>query len=907
MARGRLRIYLGAAPGVGKTVAMLDEGRRRLARGTDVVVGLVETHGREHTAEMIEGLDVLPRTQLDYRGTTFEEMDLDGLLTRRPTVALVDELAHTNAPGSRHEKRWQDIDELLDAGIDVISTVNIQHLESLNDVVESITGVVQRETVPDAVVRRADQIELVDMSPEALRRRMAHGNVYKAEKVDAALANYFRVGNLSALRELALLWLADRVEEGLGRYRADHGIDSSWPTRERVVVALSGGPEGETLLRRGARIASRGAGGELLALHVARSDGLSGPPLPTLASLRRLTDELGGSWRTVTGEDPSEAILDVARGVNASQVVIGSTRRPRWRTLAVPSTTEEVITHSGDIDVHVVTHSFAHGRGWRVTRAALPRRRVRLGYAAAVLGPLALTGLLVLVPQDPGLPLTVPLYLLATVLVALLGGIGPALVGAVLSSLLLNWFFTHPVGTLTISQPENAVALVVFVLVAIVVAFVVHTSARRAERALAAQRESAALAELTHTLLGSTDQMTVLLQFALDMFGAQRAVVVRRATADLPVEVVAEVVADPEAAPDARHDSGPGARHDAGHDSGPDSGPGARHDEGPGARHDARHDSGHDSGPGARHDSGPGGPRGSGPAPPEDDEQTHATADDEHDLVLVGVPVPADRQRLLAAFAAHAGAILQRRTLQRAAGEAAVLARDNSARTALLSAVSHDLRTPLAGIKAAIGSLRSSEVTFSAEDEAELQAAIEDSADRLDALIGNLLDMSRLQAGALVAAPRLVDLGEVVPATVAAVSDPDRVDWSLDPDARLVLADPGLLDRVLGNVVENALHHQPPPGRVRIATSGLGGRTQMRVVDSGPGVPEEARERIFLPFQRQGDAPSGDGVGLGLAVARGLAEAMDGEVSAEETPGGGLTMVIELPNTRSPLEEPAHG
>jgi two-component system, OmpR family, sensor histidine kinase KdpD len=853
MARGRLRIYLGAAPGVGKTVAMLDEGRRRLARGTDVVVGLVETHGREHTAQMVEGLEVLPRVRREHRGVTLEEMDLGGLLARRPAVALVDELAHTNAPGSRHEKRWQDIDELLDAGIDVISTVNIQHLESLNDVVEAITGVVQQETVPDEVVRRADQIELVDMSPEALRRRMAHGNIYKAEKVDAALANYFRVGNLSALRELALLWLADRVEEGLGRYRADHGIDSTWPTRERVVVALSGGPEGETLLRRGARIASRGAGGELIALHVARSDGLSGPSLPGLAALRRLTDELGGSWHTVTGEDPAEAILDVARGVNASQVVIGSTRRPRWRTLAVPSTTEEVITHSGDIDVHVVTHSFAAGRGWRVTRAALPRRRVRLGYAAAVVAPVLLTSLLVLLPQDPDLPLTVPLYLLATVLVALLGGIGPAVVGAVTASLLLNWFFLDPVRTLTISEPENALALLVFVLVALAVAFVVHTSARRAERAVAAQRESAALAELTHTLLGSTDQMTVLLEHAVDMFGAQRALVVRRGTADLPAQVVAEVTSETATTPD-----GPAA---------------------------------------------PGAPGGPGSAPSPDWEQTHATADDEHDLVLVGVQVPADRQRLLAAFAAHAGAILQRRALQQVAGEAAALARDSSARTALLSAVSHDLRTPLAGIKAAIGSLRSSEVTFSPEDEAELEAAIEESADRLDALIGNLLDMSRLQAGALVASSRPVDLGEVVPAAVAAVSEPDRVDWSLDPAARVVIADPGLLDRVLGNVVENALRHQPSPGRVRVSTSGLGGRTEIRVCDTGPGVPEEARDRIFLPFQRHGDAPSGDGVGLGLAVARGLAEAMGGEVSAEETPGGGLTMVIELPSA----EEAPHG
>ena len=460
---------------------------------------------------------------------------------------------------------------------------------------------------------------------------------------------------------------------------------------------------------------------------------------------------------------------------------------------------------------------------------------------------LVLTALLALLPQDPGLPLTVPLYLLVTVLVALLGGIGPAVVGALASSGCSTGSSSSrcapsPSPNRRTRSPWSSSWRWPWS-----VAFVVHTSARRAEAAIAAQRESAALAELTHTLLGSTDQMTVLLEHAVDMFGAQRAVVVRRATGDLPAEVVAEVVSDTVAAPD-----------------------------------DAR---------------GPGAPA-SG-----DWEQTHATADDEHDLVLVGVQVPADRQRLLAAFAAHAGAILQRRALQQAAGEAAALARDSSARTALLSAVSHDLRTPLAGIKAAIGSLRSSEVTFSPEDEAELEAAIEDSADRLDALIGNLLDMSRLQAGALVASPRPVDLGEVVPAAVAAVTEPDRVDWSLDPAARVVIADPGLLDRVLGNVVENALRHQPSPGRVRVSTSGLGGRTEIRVCDTGPGVPEEARERIFLPFQRHGDAPSGDGVGLGLAVARGLAEAMGGEVSAEETPGGGLTMVIELPSA----EEAPHG
>ncbi len=828
MARGRLRIYLGAAPGVGKTVAMLDEGHRRLDRGTDVVVGLVETHERAHTRALLEGLELVPRARVGHRGATLDEMDLDRLLARRPQVALVDELAHTNAPGSRNEKRWQDIEELLEAGIDVVSTVNVQHLESLNDAVTAITGVVQRETVPDAVVRAADQIELVDMSPEALRRRMAHGNVYAPEKVDAALANYFRVGNLSALRELALLWLADRVDEGIGRYRADHGIDATWPTRERVVVAVSGGPEGEVLLRRAARIAARGAGGELLAVHVARSDGLAGPTLPDLVTQRRLTDELGGTFHTVTGDDLPEAVLDFARGVNASQVVIGSSRRARWRTLVSPSTTEEVITRSGDIDVHVVTHRFAAGKGRRVSRAALPRRRVRLGYALAVVGPFALTEALVGLPEDPDLPLTVPLFLLLSVLTALLGGMGPAVVGALTSSLFLNWFFTPPTGGLTISQPQNAVALLVFVVVAAAVAWVVHRSARRADRALRAQAEASALAELSHTLLGSTDQLALLLARAVEMFGAEAAALVRRGRSGS--EVVAAT--DPSLTPD-----------------------------------DLRRE---------------GLPR--------------AEADDAHDLVLVGAAVPAGRQRLLAAFAAHAGAILQRRSLQASAGEAAALARDNSARTALLSAVSHDLRTPLAGIKAAIGSLRSTEVTFSPEDEAELEAAIEDSADRLDALIGNLLDMSRLQAGALVAHPRAVDLGEVVPGVVAAVAEPDRVQWHLDPAARVVHTDAGLLDRVLGNVVENALRHQPAPGCVRVTTSALGGRVHIRVVDTGPGVPEGDRDRIFLPFQRHGDAPGGDGVGLGLAVARGLAEAMGGRVTAEDTPGGGLTMVVDLPS-----------
>src|SRR6478752_446166 len=391
MARGRLRIYLGAAPGVGKTYAMLGEGRRRAERGTDVVVAFVEHHGRPLTLAQCEGLEVVPRRPMEYRGASFEEMDVDAVLKRKPTVALVDELAHTNVPGSRNEKRWQDVEELLEAGIDVVSTVNVQHLDSLNDVVEKITGVPQLETVPDAVVRAADQVELVDMSTEALRRRMAHGNVYAADKIDAALSHYFRVGNLTALRELALLWLADKVDEGLQRYRAEQGIEGTWETRERVVVALTGGAEGETLLRRGARIAARSAGGDLLALHVARSDGLTGASPATLAGQRQLVESLGGTYHQVVGEDVAEALLEFARAENATQLVVGASRRSRaGALLGGAGVGSGVIRGSGDIDVHMVTHA-AVGAG-----VALPhlggglssRRRAEGFLLALVLLPL---------------------------------------------------------------------------------------------------------------------------------------------------------------------------------------------------------------------------------------------------------------------------------------------------------------------------------------------------------------------------------------------------------------------------------------------------------------------------------------------------------------------------------------
>src|ERR1700722_8497801 len=442
--RGDLRVYLGAAAGVGKTYAMLNEGHRRAERGTDVVVAYVETHGWPHTEAQIGDLEVVPRTKLAYRGTTFEELDLAAVLARRPEVALVDEFAHTNVPGSANEKRWQDVEQLLEAGIDVISNVNIQHLESLNDVVQKITGVPQRETVPDAVVRAANQVELVDMTPEALRRRMAHGNIYKPEKIDAALTHYFRIGNLSALRELALLWLADKVDEGLQRYRAAHDIHGTWEARERVVVALTGGPEVDTLIRRAPGIAARSTGGDLLAVHVTRSDGLTGADPAALAGQRRLAESLDGTYHQVVGENVPQALLEFARAENATQLVLGASRR-NWLSslLTGPGVSLKTIRESGDIDVHIVTHSqMGRGRGLPRGRGGLPLRRRLLGYAPAVALPPVVTVVLAALRGQVNLSSDIIIFLAAVVVVAVAGGLIPAVLAAVAWSRLLNYYFT---------------------------------------------------------------------------------------------------------------------------------------------------------------------------------------------------------------------------------------------------------------------------------------------------------------------------------------------------------------------------------------------------------------------------------------------------------------------------------
>ncbi|MFF9082331.1 DUF4118 domain-containing protein [Streptomyces rubiginosohelvolus] len=829
MGRGKLRIYLGAAPGVGKTYAMLSEAHRRVERGTDVVIAFVEHHSRPRTEVMLHGLELLPRHELEYRGTTFTEMDVDAVLERAPAVALVDELAHTNVPGSRNAKRWQDVEELLKAGIDVVSTVNIQHLESLGDVVESITGVRQRETVPDEVVRRADQIELVDMSPQALRRRMAHGNIYQPDKMDAALSNYFRPGNLTALRELALLWVADRVDEYLQQYRGEHNIRTTWQARERIVVGLTGGPEGRTLIRRAARLAEKGAGGEVLAVYIAASDGLKAVSPKELALQRTLVEDLGGTFHHVIGDDVSAALLEFARGVNATQIVLGVSRRRTWQYMLGPGVSATVARESGpDLDVHIVTHdSVAKGRGLPIARGArLGKARIIWGWLAGVAGPALLTLLLSTVVPDLGLANDMLLFLTATVAAALLGGMLPALASAAFGSLLLNYFFTTPLHRFTVSDPKNIVAIVIFVAVAVSVASVVDLAARRTHQAARLRAESEILSFLAGSILRGENSLDALLERLRETFTMDSVALLERTREVEPWTCTAAVGTPPVDRPEAADVDIPVGENLA--------------------------------------------------------------------LVLSGRALPAEDRRVLGAFAAQAAVALDRQRLVGQAEEARKLAESDRFRTALLAAVSHDLRTPLAGIKASVTSLRSHDVDWSETDREALLEGIEDGADRLSALIGNLLDMSRLNTGTVVPLIRETDLDEVVPMALRGVPD-GSVELDIPETLPMVAVDRGLLERIVANIVENAVKYSPEDRRVLVSASSLRDRVELRVVDRGPGVPDTAKEHIFEPFQRLGDAPRGAGVGLGLAVARGFTEAIQATLTAEDTPGGGLTMVLTLP------------
>ncbi|WP_406620457.1 DUF4118 domain-containing protein [Pengzhenrongella sicca] len=803
---------------------MLDEAHRRAARGTDVVVGLVETHGRAATAAQLDGLEAVPLRRLEHRGREFTELDVEAVLRRAPEVAMVDELAHTNIPGSRNAKRWQDVHELLDAGIDVVTTVNVQHLESLNDDVEAITGVRQRETVPDHVVRDADQIQLIDLPPTALRRRLAHGNVYRAEQIDASLSSYFRLGNLTALRELALLWLADRVDDALTTYRRDHRIEETWPARERVVVAVTGGDESETLIRRGARICQRAAGSELLAVHVLATDGLPSARPDAIRTQRLLVESLGGVFHTVIGEDVASAVVDFARGVNATMIVVGVSRRSRWREALSESNGVEIARLGESIDVHLVNHENARaGKGVPSRASSQSPLRRALGWVAALAAPAALTA--VLQGVDAGLTTDVLLFLALTVAVSLVAGLWPSILTAVLGFAAVNYFFTHPKGQFTIADPENLVALIVFVLVAIAVASVVDLAARRTAQAFRARAEASAMAAVSRSVLTGEDTTQAVVSRLRETFALAAVSLLERDAGRGPWRVLAT--------------------------DGPE------------------------------------------PAVEPGDAQTVVTIDESRVLALRGRVLPASDRRVLEAFAVQASVVLEHRRLRERAEHAQTLEQTDSVRNSLLAAVSHDLRTPLATIRAAVDGLRSPDVRLDDADTASLVDAVGTATARLERLIDNLLDLSRLQTGSVRAQVRPTSLDEVVPLATEGFT-PAQVEVEVPETLPLVATDAGLLERVLANVVSNAVRHSPPGATVRVCASSTLREVELRVIDTGPGLSEELKARMFEPFQRLGDSSS-DGLGLGLAVALGLAAAVGSELAAEDTPGGGLTMVLTVP------------
>lgn len=835
--RGELRIYLGAAPGVGKTYSMLGEAHRRLERGTDLVAGVVETHGRAKTAELLEGIEIIPPRYIEYRGGRFPELDVPAVLARHPQVVLVDELAHTNTPGSKNPKRWQDVEELLDAGITVISTVNVQHLESLNDVVAQITGIEQKETVPDSVVRQASQVKLIDITPEALRRRLSHGNVYAPDRIDAALSNYFRRGNLTALRELALLWLADQVDTALAKYRAENKITDTWEARERVVVAVTGGPESETLVRRASRIASKSSA-ELMVVHVIRGDGLAGLSESRMAKIRELASSLDASLHTIVGDEVPAALLEFAREMNATQLVIGTSRRSRWARLFEEGIGPRIVELSGKIDVHLVTHEESK-RGFRASSLA-PRERRVASWLAALIVPSVICAVTV-TWLDPYLDTggESALFFVGVLLVGLLGGIAPAALSAVLSGLLLNYYLIAPRHSFTIAEPNSAITELVLLLIAVAVAVLVDFAAKRTREARRASQEAELLTLFAGSVLRGADLET-LLERVRETY-AQRSVSMLRESEDAraggtKTQVVACVGQDPCVSVD--------AADTAIEVGGPDS--------------------------------------------------------SEFQMLLAGRKLSARDRRVLSAVARQAAGLIRQRELAEEASRTEAIVRADELRRSLLSAVSHDLRTPLAAAKVAVSSLRAEDVAFSPTDTAELLATIEESIDQLTALVGNLLDSSRLAAGAIHPDLRRVYLEEAVQRALVSIgkgatgffrSAIDRV--KVDVGDAMVMADAGLLERVLANLIDNALRYAPNCV-VRVNAGQVGDRVLINVIDEGPGIPHGAEEQIFEAFQRLGDHDNTTGVGLGMSVARGFVEAMGGTITATDTPGGGLTVMVDM-------------
>lgn len=811
VARGTLRIYLGAAPGVGKTWAMLDEGRRRLSRGTDVVLAAID-EDRCQTARHADGL---PRVAPGRGGA----LDVAALLERRPAVVLVDDLGALNPPGAARAHRWQDAEALLDAGIDVVGTLDIGQLASQADVVATITGATRVDAVPDPFVERADQVELVDIAPDALRRRLAHGNVYPADRVDAAMANTFRRSNLAALRELALRWMARRAADELGDEPG---------TQERIVVALTGAPGGERLVLRAARLAADHRG-TFCGVHVATDhDGGTGNDRE-LEHQRGLLTDLGGTYREVIGDDVAAALGGFVAAERATQLVLGASQRSRWDVLRNGSLVAQLQRQGLDADLHVVpstARTTAAHLPRLVRRGAVPPARRRIAWLLTIVAVPLLCTVLVAVGAEANLSSALLVNLALVTVIAATGGLVPGLVASVLAVGLTNWFLTPPVHTLHINDRDDIVALIIFVAITVTVSALVDGAARRAREARRARAEAHALARTTGAIVSAVDPLPELLDQLRALFDVRTAMVLERAEQGW---TVASLAGDPS------------------------------------------------------------------PADPALGESRSLDPAGDQLLVLVGGQLSTDDHAVLDAFTDQLVLGLEARRLRHEAATVDVLEQTNELRTALLRAVSHDLRTPLSSIKASVSGLLEPAVAFSDTDRAALLANIDGAADRLDHVIRNLLDMSRLQAGAIQIVRRPTALEDVVSSALGHLGQA-AADVVVDVSETLPLVntDGALLERAIGNVVSNAIAWSPPETPPHVEAAEVGDHVELRVVDRGPGVPRDQRAAVFEPFQRLGDRSNDTGAGLGLAIARGFVEATGATLELDDTPGGGSTFTFTL-------------
>ncbi|HVC62745.1 MAG TPA: sensor histidine kinase KdpD [Acetobacteraceae bacterium] len=862
--RGRLKIFLGAAPGVGKTYEMLSAAQARARDGTDVVAGVVETHGRKETQALLAGLEIIPRRRIDYRNRKLEEMDLDALLARHPRLALIDELAHTNVPGSRHPKRYMDVEELLAAGIDVYATLNIQHVESLNDVVARITRIRVRETVPDSVIDRADDIELIDLTPEDLLQRLREGKVYVPHQAERAIRHYFAPGNLTALRELALRRTAQRVDEQMVRYMQAHAIEGPWAAGERVLVCVSGDPDGAAVVRHARRIADQ-LKAPWTALHVETSRNLRMAEADRnhVAEALRLAQRLGGEAVTLPGQDVAETIAAYARANNVTQIVVVQAPRSRWRDILFGTVAQRLIRKAGGAIVHVVSQPReAEAREAPHTSAEPPPFELQpqawLGSLACVAGA-AVLGLLS--RQAIGIGSISLLFLTAVLVSAVLFGLWPALLACVVSTLAYNFLFLPPLYTFTIADPENVVALFFFVVAAVIVsnltarvrdqAIVARARARTTEELYLFSRKLAVATNLDDLLWATVHQIALMLKVRVVLLLPEEERIVVRA--GFPPEDRLDE-ADLAAARwcwEKNHPAGRGA----------------------------------DTLPGAKRLFLP--------------MQTGRGA-----VGVIGIdrdePGPMltpDQQHLLDALADQAALAIERVNLVEAVDRARLAVETDRLRSALLTSISHDLRTPLASI---LGSATSLSGALDAATRDALARNIQDEAERLNRFIGNLLDMTRLESGPLPTRTSLTELSDVVSSALqraAKVLAGHAVQMRLESSLPLLELDDVLLEQALFNLLDNAAKYAPAGSHITVSAWREGSQVKLQVLDEGHGIPPADLERIFDKFYRAGGPDHRRaGTGLGLSICRGFIEAMGGTIAAaNRTDRSGAVFTIALP------------